>query len=90
MGWDVSVLAAQEWEREAFRVQTGLLGDLWVQLWGLREGGNVLGSPNQPCLFCRYTFGSALFVGWVAGGLALVGGIMMCLACKGLIPEESR
>ncbi|NXT10683.1 CLD18 protein, partial [Prunella fulvescens] len=38
----------------------------------------------------RYTFGSALFVGWVAGGLALVGGIMMCLACKGLIPEESR
>ncbi|NXP44503.1 CLD18 protein, partial [Heliornis fulica] len=38
----------------------------------------------------RYTFGSALFVGWVAGGLALVGGIMMCLACRGLIPEESR
>ncbi|KAK2514449.1 Cldn18 [Columba guinea] len=38
----------------------------------------------------RYTFGSALFVGWVAGGLALVGGILMCLACRGLIPEESR
>ncbi|XP_065531244.1 claudin-18 isoform X2 [Lathamus discolor] len=38
----------------------------------------------------RYTFGSALFVGWVAGGLALVGGIMMCLACRGLIPEESH
>ncbi|XP_054242125.1 claudin-18 isoform X2 [Indicator indicator] len=38
----------------------------------------------------RYTFGSALFVGWVAGGLALVGGIMMCLACRGLVPEESR
>ncbi|XP_025892192.1 claudin-18 isoform X2 [Nothoprocta perdicaria] len=38
----------------------------------------------------RYTFGSALFVGWVAGGLALIGGIMMCLACRGLIPEESH
>ncbi|XP_013041560.3 claudin-18 isoform X1 [Anser cygnoides] len=38
----------------------------------------------------RYTFGSALFVGWVAGGLALVGGIMMCLACRGMVPEESR
>lgn len=49
-------------------------------------------SPHQPAtsLFFRYTFGSALFVGWVAGGLALVGGILMCLACRGLIPEESR
>lgn len=38
----------------------------------------------------RYTFGSALFVGWVSGGLLLVGGIVMCIACKGMVPEETR
>ncbi|XP_012580224.1 PREDICTED: claudin-18 [Condylura cristata] len=37
----------------------------------------------------RYTFGSALFVGWVAGGLTLIGGVMMSIACRGLVPEES-
>uniref|UniRef100_A0A8C8X9W4 Claudin 18 n=1 Tax=Panthera leo TaxID=9689 RepID=A0A8C8X9W4_PANLE len=37
----------------------------------------------------RYTFGSALFVGWVAGGLTLIGGVMMCIACRGLVPEET-
>ncbi|XP_072469669.1 claudin-18 [Notamacropus eugenii] len=38
----------------------------------------------------RYTFGSALFVGWVAGGLAVIGGIIMCIACRGLTPEETH
>nr|XP_019603461.1 PREDICTED: claudin-18 isoform X2 [Rhinolophus sinicus] len=38
----------------------------------------------------RYTFGSALFVGWVAGGLTLIGGVMMCIACRGLVPEETN
>ncbi|KAL2804400.1 claudin-18 isoform 1 precursor [Daubentonia madagascariensis] len=38
----------------------------------------------------RYTFGAALFVGWVAGGLTLIGGVMMCIACRGLAPEESN
>ncbi|XP_023043630.1 claudin-18 isoform X3 [Piliocolobus tephrosceles] len=38
----------------------------------------------------RYTFGAALFVGWVAGGLTLVGGVMMCIACRGLAPEETN
>ncbi|XP_004419390.1 PREDICTED: claudin-18 isoform X2 [Ceratotherium simum simum] len=37
----------------------------------------------------RYTFGSALFVGWVAGGLTLIGGVMMCIACRGLAPEDT-
>lgn len=67
----------------------GLLGSLGCSC-GARGRMAVLGVSQQPRLFCRYTFGSALFVGWVAGGLALVGGIMMCLACKGLVPEESR
>ncbi|XP_003476789.1 claudin-18 isoform X1 [Cavia porcellus] len=38
----------------------------------------------------RYTFGSALFVGWVAGGLTLVGGVLMCIACRGLVPEQTN
>uniref|UniRef100_A0A8C9S133 Claudin n=1 Tax=Scleropages formosus TaxID=113540 RepID=A0A8C9S133_SCLFO len=37
-----------------------------------------------------YTFGAALFVGWVGGGVLAVGGIMMCVACKGLQPEKTR
>ncbi|XP_007107349.2 claudin-18 isoform X2 [Physeter macrocephalus] len=38
----------------------------------------------------RYTFGAALFVGWVAGGLTLIGGVLMCIACRGLAPEETN
>ncbi|XP_057623411.1 claudin-18 isoform X2 [Chionomys nivalis] len=38
----------------------------------------------------RYTFGAALFVGWVAGGLTLIGGVMMCIACRGLTPDDSN
>eukprot|EP00069_Balaena_mysticetus_P017172 bmy_10307T0 len=38
----------------------------------------------------RYTFGAALFVGWVAGGLTLIGGVLMCIACRGLAPEETK
>lgn len=38
----------------------------------------------------RYTFGAALFVGWVAGGLTLIGGVMMCIACRGLTPDDTK
>ncbi|KAM5292419.1 claudin-18 isoform 1-T1 [Ctenodactylus gundi] len=38
----------------------------------------------------RYTFGAALFVGWVAGGLTLIGGVIMCIACRGLVPDQSN
>ncbi|XP_028260632.1 claudin-18-like isoform X1 [Parambassis ranga] len=38
----------------------------------------------------RYTFGPALFVGWVGAGLLVVGGIMMCLACRGLAPDRKQ
>ncbi|XP_026863571.1 LOW QUALITY PROTEIN: claudin-18-like [Electrophorus electricus] len=42
------------------------------------------GSPITP----RYTFGSALFVGWVGGGLLVVSGVMLCLACRGMMPDN--
>ncbi|XP_032380999.1 claudin-18 isoform X1 [Etheostoma spectabile] len=38
----------------------------------------------------RYTFGPALFVGWIGGAILVVGGIMMCLACRGMTPERNR
>ncbi|KAM4821705.1 claudin-18 isoform 1-T1 [Thomomys bottae] len=38
----------------------------------------------------RYTFGAALFVGWVAGGLTLIGGVLMCIACRGLTPDDTN
>ncbi|XP_028681538.2 claudin-18 isoform X1 [Erpetoichthys calabaricus] len=47
-------------------------------------------SINMGSLQTRYTFGPALFVGWVGGGLLLVGGIMMCVACKAMMPEKTR
>ncbi|XP_053492563.1 claudin-18 isoform X2 [Ictalurus furcatus] len=47
-------------------------------------GSGLVGSPLTP----RYTFGSALFVGWVGGGVLFVGGVMLCLACRGLMPEK--
>ncbi|XP_064186600.1 claudin-18-like [Anguilla rostrata] len=49
-------------------------------------GSGALGGTLTP----RYTFGAALFVGWVAGGVLIVGGVMMCLACRGLMPEKTR
>uniref|UniRef100_A0A3B3QZF0 Claudin 18 n=1 Tax=Paramormyrops kingsleyae TaxID=1676925 RepID=A0A3B3QZF0_9TELE len=49
------------------------------------------GGMGSMCFSCfRYTFGPALFVGWVAGGILTVGGVMMCVACKGLQPEKSQ
>lgn len=38
----------------------------------------------------RYTFGSALFVGWIGGAILFIGGILMCLACRAMTPEKHR
>uniref|UniRef100_A0A8C9ZK34 Claudin 18 n=1 Tax=Sander lucioperca TaxID=283035 RepID=A0A8C9ZK34_SANLU len=37
----------------------------------------------------RYTFGPALFVGWIGGAILVVGGVMMCLACRGMTPDRN-
>lgn len=100
IGWDVLVDTAQEGGGEPTEPGGGWTSQELLQ--GQEENNSVQGISaavgwttvtaltSHVSVFCRYTFGSALFVGWVAGGLALVGGIMMCLACRGLIPEESR
>lgn len=103
IGWDVSVHAAQEGGREPTEdepaggtvlmgTSAGPEGERQCSVRFRREADwtTLTALTSQVSVFCRYTFGSALFVGWVAGGLALIGGIMMCLACRGLIPEESR
>ncbi|KAM9528905.1 claudin-18-like isoform 2-T2 [Salvelinus alpinus] len=52
-------------------------------------GGGVLGGLGGS-LTPRYTFGTALFVGWIGGAVLVVGGVMMCIACRGMIPSEKR
>ncbi|XP_019398604.1 PREDICTED: claudin-18 [Crocodylus porosus] len=60
-----------------------LVTNFWMSTASMYQG-------MMPSLQSRYTFGSALFVGWVAGGLAFVGGIMMCIACRGLVPKDTH
>uniref|UniRef100_A0A8C6SFU2 Claudin n=1 Tax=Neogobius melanostomus TaxID=47308 RepID=A0A8C6SFU2_9GOBI len=38
----------------------------------------------------RYTFGPALFVGWIGGAVLFIGGILMCLACRGMTPRNEN
>ncbi|XP_029355978.1 claudin-18-like [Echeneis naucrates] len=38
----------------------------------------------------RYTFGPALFVGWIGGAILVIGGIMMCLACRGMTEDRKQ
>ncbi|XP_063162192.1 claudin-18 isoform X2 [Candoia aspera] len=61
-----------------------LVTDYWMSTANMYQPGMM------ESLQVRYTFGAALFVGWVAGGLSFVGGIMMCIACRGLVPEETH
>lgn len=38
----------------------------------------------------RYTFGPALFVGWIGGAILLIGGVMMSLACRGMTSDRNE
>ncbi|XP_051233058.1 claudin-18-like isoform X2 [Dicentrarchus labrax] len=51
-------------------------------------GGGVGGLTGS--LTPRYTFGPALFVGWIGGAILFIGGVMMCLACRGMTPEKNQ
>ncbi|XP_070775251.1 claudin-18 [Enoplosus armatus] len=44
-------------------------------------GGGMGGMPT-------YTFGPALFVAWIGGGVLLIGGILKSLAFKGMVKDE--
>ncbi|XP_026201974.1 claudin-18 [Anabas testudineus] len=51
-------------------------------------GANVGGLTGA--LTPRYTFGPALFVGWIGGAILVIGGVMMCVACRGMVPERKQ
>ncbi|XP_062387267.1 claudin-18 isoform X2 [Sardina pilchardus] len=59
---------------------------------GMGQMGGIggMGGMGGGNLIPRYTFGPALFVAWVGGALVLLGGILDCVAYKGLLPEKTR
>ncbi|XP_062387266.1 claudin-18 isoform X1 [Sardina pilchardus] len=58
---------------------------------GMGQMGGIggMGGMGGGNLIPRYTFGPALFVAWVGGALVLLGGILDCVAYKGLLPEKT-
>ncbi|XP_020347639.1 claudin-18 [Oncorhynchus kisutch] len=52
-------------------------------------GEGVLGGLGGS-LTPRYTFGTALFVGWIGGAVLVIGGVMMCIAFRGMIPSKEK
>ncbi|XP_035502667.1 claudin-18 isoform X2 [Scophthalmus maximus] len=56
--------------------------------FGMYGGGGIGGLTGS--LTPRYTFGPALFVGWIGGAILFIGGIMMCLACRGMAPDTKQ
>ncbi|XP_070688793.1 claudin-18-like [Pempheris klunzingeri] len=56
--------------------------------FGMMGGGGVGGLTGT--LTPRYTFGPALFVGWIGAAILVIGGIMMCLACRGMASDSKQ
>lgn len=56
--------------------------------FGTFGGGGIGGLTGG--LTPRYTFGPALFVGWIGAAVLVVGGILMSLACRGMVPEKEK
>lgn len=56
--------------------------------FGMVGGGNV-GSLTGT-LAPRYTFGPALFIGWIGGAILLIGGVMKSLACRGMTSDGNE
>lgn len=52
-------------------------------------GGGSVGSLTGT-LAPRYTFGPALFVGWIGGAVLVIGGVMKSLACRGMSPDRNE
>ncbi|KAK9538972.1 hypothetical protein VZT92_004110 [Zoarces viviparus] len=50
--------------------------------------GGGFGDNMQGGGMPRYTFGPALFVAWIGGGILLIAGILKSLAFKGMVKDE--
>ncbi|XP_076583139.1 claudin-18-like [Chaetodon auriga] len=51
-------------------------------------GGGVGGLTGA--LTPRYTFGPALFVGWIGAAILVIGGVLMSLACRGMTSDDKQ
>ncbi|KAK3560272.1 hypothetical protein QTP86_004200 [Hemibagrus guttatus] len=52
-----------------------------MQMEGMGMGGMSMAN--------RFTFGPALFVAWIGGGMLLIGGVLKCVAFRGLHAEST-
>ncbi|KAG7228663.1 hypothetical protein INR49_008439, partial [Caranx melampygus] len=68
---------------QSFRFTT--FADGGFSMYGGANVGGLTGSLTP-----RYTFGPALFVGWIGGAILVIGGIMMCLACRGMTSDGKQ
>ncbi|XP_074493122.1 claudin-18-like isoform X2 [Sebastes fasciatus] len=57
---------------------------------GLSNYGGVGIGGLSGSLTPRYTFGPALFVGWIGGAILVVGGVLMCVACRGMTSDKQQ
>lgn len=60
----------------------GMIGGMGQ--YGDEMGKGGMGMGGMDMLGPRYTFGPALFVAWVGAALLLLGGILKCIAFKGM------
>ncbi|XP_047443541.1 claudin-18-like [Mugil cephalus] len=68
---------------QSFRFTT--YADGGFNMYGGANVGGLTGSLTP-----RYTFGPALFVGWIGGAVLAIGGVMMCLACRGMKQDKPQ
>ncbi|XP_074506846.1 claudin-18 [Sebastes fasciatus] len=67
----------------SFRMSTNYGGGGYGDNMGGGMGGGIGGGAIP-----RYTFGPALFVAWIGGGILLIGGILKSLAFREMVKDE--
>ncbi|CAL8392758.1 unnamed protein product [Boreogadus saida] len=71
---------------QSFRFNNYAEGGFSLGGGGGMGGVSGMGGGLRP----QYTFGPALFVGWIGSAILVIGGVLMCLACRGMASEEKR
>ncbi|XP_059923264.1 claudin-18-like isoform X1 [Gadus macrocephalus] len=71
---------------QSFRFNNYAEGGFSLGGGGGMGGVSGLGGGLRP----QYTFGPALFVGWIGSAILVIGGVLMCLACRGMVSEDKR
>ncbi|CAL8344240.1 unnamed protein product [Gadus morhua 'NCC'] len=71
---------------QSFRFNNYAEGGFSLGGGGGMGGVSGMGGGLRP----QYTFGPALFVGWIGSAILVIGGVLMCLACRGMVSEDKR